>query len=150
MTEEIDPNSEMIQAFAAWRLAEDEVTVLETKKQRLIADMDKQIQDHKIIETDARLAVEALMNKNGITEDILPGSGCDYKINFKLPPEVVKIVDEAAIPDKFIEEKKPEKVVKKRELLIHLKQQRDLNVALPNYATIERGPRKLMWSAVKK
>lgn len=150
MMEEKDPNEEMIILFAKWRIAEDAVRNLEVEKKQKNEDIDKRIQTQQLVEIEARLAVEALMNKNGITEDILPGGNlCDYKVSFQIMPITVKIADEKAVSKEFIEEKM-EKVIKKKELLKWLKEQREAGINLPNWVSLERAPRKLQWKLIKK
>lgn len=148
-TGEKDPNEEMMLAFSKWLLAGEVVRDLELKKKQFNDEIDKSIKVAELAETDMRLAVEELMNKSGVREDILPGQRCDYKINFRQMPETVKIADEKAVPEKFIEEK-TERSVKKKEVLKWIKELRKKKESLPNWATVERAPDKLQWELIKK
>lgn len=144
-----DPNAEMAFAFANWRKAEDKVRALKSSRANFLSAIDLEIKIQETLEADARIDVEKIMVKNGVREDILQGDDWDYKITLALPPETVSVADESAIPEKFVE-KKTETKIKKRELLEHLKNLRNKNLALPNYATIERGARQARWKAIKK
>lgn len=151
-----DPNAEMAFAFANWRKAEDKVRALKSSRANFLSAIDLEIKIQETLEADARIDVEKIMVKNGVREDILQGDDWDYKITLALPPETVSVADESAIPEKFVEKKtetkikKTETKIKKRELLEHLKNLRNKNLALPNYATIERGARQARWKAIKK
>lgn len=138
-------NEDMIRAFVVWRQTEENIRVIETE----ILEKQALLLKAEIHETDARLVVEKLMTENGILQDTLPGEGCDYKIELAQLPDKISVADDKAVPDEFIEEH-TERKVKKRELLAHLKSLRDAKNDLPNYATIEKGGRKLRWKAIKK
>lgn len=149
MKEEISPNDDMILAFARWLRTEANIRDLEMHKEETNKEIDKRMLDAQMMETEARLAVEKILADNGLVQDLLPGEGCDYKIDYALPPETVKIVDEKAVPEKFIETKEV-KSVKKKEVLQHFKDLRATNQNLPNWGSIERGARKLRWKLIKK
>lgn len=91
--------------------------------------------------------IAALMAESGEYEVLLPGRANDYRISYGAARESVQVADADAVPDAFVRlERKP----LKKEIGEHLKALRESGEAMPNWATLEKGERKLGYRLVKK
>ncbi len=93
--------------------------------------------------------IEELMASTGEYEVDIPGEINDYRIGYTTPRDKLDILDEKAVPKKFIEVKEDRRVMRK-ELLDHLRALKATDTPLPNWASIGQTERNLYWKAVKK
>lgn len=136
----------LMAAFATILRAEEAVSEVRTRKQQAEALLGQELNGKEAALEQAVAAMEALLKETGEFEVVLPGEVTDFKIGFSTPRETVK-ADPEATPDAFCKiERKP----KLKEIGDHLKAFRDAKLPLPNWASLQLGPTKLQWKAIKK
>jgi hypothetical protein len=146
MTEIEQHEQRLLAAFAKVLQAEEAISDVK-KRQAEAETLLKQEMNGR--ETDLATAweqIKLLMAETGEVEVLLPGEATDFKIGWSTPRETVKAVPDAT-PDEFC---KIERNPKLKEIADHLKQLRTAGIPLPNWASFQRGGRKLSWKAVKK
>lgn len=146
--EEIDAHQQaLMDAFVTVLAAEEDERQAETAIKAVKDTYAAALRQAKQAQEDAWERVAALMAETGEVEVILPDVAHDYKIGYTSTPEVVDAPDVDAVPDEFC---KQERVLKKREILDHLKSLREAGESFPNWASIKRNPGRLAYKLVKK
>lgn len=129
----------VLRAEEAERVAKTELTEATNRLKPLIAQA----------ETEQALAwadIAALMAQTGEVEVALPDVASDFRIGWQAGRESVK-ADPAATPDEFVKiERKP----MLKEIGDHLRALREAGQSLPNWASLEKGERKLGYRIVKR
>lgn len=115
-------------------------------KQEMNEMKSRSAKAEKVIEA-AWGEIAALLAETGEYEVLLPGRANDYKIGYGPPRESVEIIDEEAVPDQFV---KLERNPMRKEIGEHLKGLRETGEAMPNWARLEKGERRLTYRLVKK
>jgi Siphovirus Gp157 len=132
-------HDEMLQAaFETLKTADFKIADLKTEQ----AQLDFRRGEADAMQRAALAEIDSLMKETGEYEVIIPGTDCDYKINYSTPRESLKIADDAAVPDEFC---KIERVPKKREITEAIKSGSQFN-----WASLERGEPKIQYKTIKK
>ena len=133
-------------AFLSILAAEQRITGAKGELEAITATHKQAIAQQETQIAKAWGEIEALMAESGEVEVKLPGTVTDYVIGWSKPRESIK-ADADATPDEFVKiERKP----KLKEIGDHLKALRKAGKPFPNWASFEKGEKKLVWKALKK
>jgi hypothetical protein len=136
-----------LMAFAEVRRAENALAEAETAQTEAKNRWAMVVGEAETRLTTAWQALDALMKETGELELLLPSEDGGYKVAYDKPRETVKVENVDAVPDEFV---KTERKPKLKDIGDHLKDLRAAKVALPNWATLQKGEPKLVWRHVKK